>query len=707
MSDGILKWSFGLCFRQEYGGPVPPKDGFMMNETLRTLLALGWLCAAVLTGHDVLAAARIDAPPIMQLVSLPDGEILALTTEKGGLYMSEAGGRKWKRVSGVPDVFIHHVAVLPDGSIHLATADGLLRLKDHGGQWEQVLQGSMARMHVSPDGSGVLLKAWGKGVLAQQAVELSPDAVRRVAEAAGRKQALQAQEGELLRRMGEKSDGANATVDELRERARAYGQWQELQGQIQAAEEDMRQPFPATPGGLADMPVTSASMAPDGTWLAGTSGFGIHRLSAAGGSWEAFSSGLASRWVLTMATAPWGTVYAGTYGAGIFALHPGKSAWQQVDPAFSGTTLQDIAFGAAGQCVAATRGHGLIVSLDQGRTWSGMTDVLPGISVQSVAVGRDGTLWAGTWDKGLHVSTDMGASWDYRPFADEFHVADLAFAADGMGYAVLAGHGLFRTHDDGRHWIRLKMPVRPSKELRLAVDAKRVFLASPVDGLWMSTDRGESWVRDMQGLTEKGVLEVELTAGGALLAIPSEASGLFERSATGEWRLLPMAGEDGLDYSVWDMIFLPDGRAVAFGHQDLLLSGDGGRTWERKRFGQPFASLAVDSRGAIHTRRLLSTFTLRPGGAKWDETSEMPLDAYVFFHPAGPGVWVGARQDSGVDVLAVQGANTVVTQSGLADKRIVALGVAGDGAIFAGLGEGLMVSRDGGRTWQSVAVPGE
>jgi ligand-binding sensor domain-containing protein len=672
---------------------------------------LVWVCVIVMSGPETCPAAdaeiSADVPRTMQLVTLPDGELLALTTEKGGLYMSEAGGRKWKRVSGTPDVFIHHVAVLPDGSIHLATAEGLLRLKDHGGEWEQVLQGSMARMHVSPDGSGVLLKAWGKGVTAQSATELSPDAVRRATEAADRKQALQAQEGELVRRMGEKSGGDNATLDEQRQRARTYGQWQELQGQIQAAEADMRQPFPATPGGLADMPVTSASMAPDGAWLAGTFGFGIHRFSAAGGAWEPFSSGLASRWVLTMATAPWGTVYAGTYGAGIFALHPAKTAWEPVDPVFSGTTVQDIAFGTSGQCVAATRGHGLIVSLDQGNTWSERIDALPGMSVQSVAVAGDGSLWAGTWDKGLYVSSDMGASWDYRPFADEFHVADLAFAADGMGYAVLAGHGLFRTLDHGRQWIRLKMPVRPSKELRLAIDAERVFLGSPVDGLWVSTDKGESWVKDMQGLSEKGVLDVALAPSGTVLAIPSEASGLYERLATGEWRLVPVVGEEGLDYSVWDMIFLPDGRALAFGHQDLLLSGDGGKTWERKHFGQPFKALAVDSKGTIHTRRLLSTFTLRPGADAWEETSEMPLDAYVFFRPVRPGVWVGARQDSGVDVLAVQGANFEVMEGGLVDKRIAALGVAGDGAVFAGFDEGLMVSRDDGLTWQSVEVPGE
>lgn len=630
---------------------------------IRAFLSIfAWVCIATMSGPGICPAAdaeiSADVPRTMQLVVLPGGELLALTTEKGGLYMSEAGGRKWKRVPGTPDAFIHHVAVLPDGSIHLATPEGLLRLRDHGGAWEQVLPGSMARMHVSPDGSEVLLKAWGKGVSVRSARDLSPDADR------------------------------SSTQDDDRAQA-------------------PQQSLPATPGGLTDMPVMSAAMAPDGAWLAGTSGFGVHRFGAEGGVWEPFSTGLASRWVVTMATAPWGTVYAGTYGAGIYALHRGKTVWEPVDPVFSGTTVQDIAFGPAGQCVAATRGHGLIVSLDQGQTWSERIDALPGMSVQSVAVAGDGSLWAATWDKGLYVSSDMGVSWEYRPFADEFHVADLAFAADGMGYAVLAGHGLFRTHDHGRRWIRLKMPVRPSKELRLAIDAQRVFLGSPVDGLWMSTDRGESWVKDMRGLSEKGVLGVACAPSGTLLAIPAEASGLYERLATGEWRLVPMAGEKGLDYSVWDMIFLPDGRALAFGHQDLLLSGDGGKTWERKRFGQPFRALAVDSTGMVHTRRLLSTFTLRPGAEAWEETSEMPLDAYVFFRPARPGVWVGARQDSGVDVLAVQGTNFDVMQGGLADKRITALGIAGDGAVFAGFDEGLMVSRDDGLTWQSVGVPGE
>ena len=670
-----------------------------------------WIFVSVMAGFETCSAAdaevSADAPRTMQLVALPDGELLALTTEKGGLYMSEGGGRKWKRVSGAPDDFIHHVAVLPDGSIHLATPEGLLRLEDHGGQWAQVLRGSVASMHVSPDGGSVLLKAWGRGVFVQSARGVTPDVARRATEAAERSQALQAQEEELVRRMGEKNGGDNATPEELQDRMRTYLEWQETQERIKAAEQATRQSFPSIPGGLADMSVTSASMAPDGAWLAGTFGFGVHRFSALGGTWEPFSQGLASRLVLTMRTAPWGTVYAGTYGAGIFALHPGKAAWESVDPVFSGTIVQDMAFGVDGQCVAATRGHGLIVSHDQGNTWLARIDALPGMTAQSVAVAGDGSLWAGTWDKGLYVSSDMGASWNYRPFADEFHVADLAFAADGMGYAVLAGHGLFRTHDHGRQWIKLKMPVRPSKELCLAIDTDRVFLGSPVDGLWVSADRGESWARDMQGLTEKGVLDVALAPGGTLLAIPSEASGLFERLPTGEWRLVPVAGEDGLEYSVWDMIFLPDGRAVAYGHQDLLLSGDGGRTWERKRFAQAFKALAVDSQGTIHNQRLMSTFTLRPGAAKWDETSEMPLDAYVFFQPAGPRVWVGARQDSGVDVLAVQGATMEVMQNGLVDKRVVALGVAGDGAVFAGFDEGLMVSRDGGRTWQGVAVPGE
>lgn len=681
----------------------------MVIKPLHPLLVILWLCAVLLPGQDACAAAQdrasaADTPPIMQLQPLPDGEILALTPERGGLYRSEGSGRKWARVPGVPDVFIHQVSVLPDGAVYLSTPEGLLRGGHQEGLWEQVLEGPVAAMHASPDGARALVKLWGRGVFVLPTGELNTDSMRRVREADLHRQGLQVKAGEFMRAMREADGGDNATTEELQKKLRAYHQWQETHKEIQAAERAMAQYVLAEEGGLAQMPVTCAALSSDNAWLAGTFGHGVYRSGPAGDGWEPFFAGLPSPLIVSLATAPWGTVYAGTYGAGLFALRPGNSSWEEVHQHLAGTTVQALAFGLAGQCLIATREHGVLLSLDRGASWTKKNEILPGANVQAVAVGRDGVLWAGTWDQGLYLSRDFGASWDYRPFAHEFHVSDIAFAGNGVGYAILAGHGLFRTIDDGRGWLRLKTPVPSAKNLRLAVHGELVFLASPATGLWVSQDKGETWARDMLGLPGDGALDVVLAPAGALLAVPSDASGLFERSAVGEWQLVPMAGEDGLDYSVQMVIFLPDGRGVACGQQDLLLSEDGGKTWSRKRFGQPFKSLAVDLRGTIHTRRLLSTFVLHKGTDTWEEASETPLDAYVFFHPAGPKLWAGARQDSGLDILAVQGGDMEVVASGLAATRIVALGASGDGGIFAALEDGLAVSRDGGGTWLPVEV---
>ena len=683
----------------------------MVIQSLHPLLVVFWLCAALLAGHDACAIAQVkasaDTPPIMQLQALPDGEILALTPERGGLYRSEGSGRKWARVPGVPDAFIHQISVLPDGVVFLSTPEGLLRGGEQEGLWEQVLQGSVAGMQAGPDGGLALVKLWGRGVFVLPTGALSTDAVRQAREAELRRQGLQVKAGEFMRAMRDADGGDNATTEELQKKLRTYRLWQETQEEIKAAGRATAQYALAEEGGLARMPVTCAAATPGNVWLAGTFGHGVYRSDPTGDAWESFSTSLPSPLVVSLATAPWGTVYAGTYGAGLFALRPGGSSWEEVHPHFAGTIVQALAFGPEGQCLAATRGHGVLLSLDRGASWTGKNEILPETNVQAVAVGQDGALWAGTWDQGLYLSRNFGAAWDYRPFAHEFHVSDIVFAGEGVGYAILAGHGLFRTIDDGRGWIRLRMPVPSAKNLRLAVQGKLVLLASPVDGLWVSPDKGATWARHMQGLAGDGALDVVLSPAGVLLAVPSDASGLFERSAAGEWRLVPMAGEDTLDYSVRMVIFLPDGRGVACGQQDLLLSEEGGENWSRKRFGQPFKSLAVDSRGTIHTRRLLSTFVLHTGTDTWKETSETPLDAYVFFHPAGEGLWAGARQDSGLDILAVRDGDMEVVASGLAASRIVALGVSGDGGIFAALEGGLAVSRDGGATWLPVEVLGE
>ncbi len=675
------------------------KRFFAMLVMILGIFPLATARASEGPGDDV----PVDVPRIMQVRILPEGGLIALSQEKGGLYRSLPGGTGWRKVA-VPEVFIHHLAIHPDGTVYLASDDGLFR--SQGKSWERVLQGPIASIHFSPDGDKVLIKAWGRGVYMLDRADFTAVTVRRAEDLARRKSELEQRSRSLMTLMGEKYNSDNATQEEVTAQLSHYRQWQEAQSEIQALEGEQRNASMAAPGFLPDASVTCAAMTSQGAWLAGTFGHGVFGGRPGHREWQPLSTGLASRWIMSMATAPWGTVYAGTYGGGLWAWRADRSDWVMVSSLPAESAIVDMAFGRQGLWTVATQNHGVFVSLDRGQNWA-VSDLAAGLSVQSVTVEPQGQIWAGTWNGGLYVSADQGSSWRHRPFAHVVRPVGLAVDAGGTAYAALAGLGFFRSDNGGRVWTYLSTPVRPAKNLSLAVDRKGgILLGSRLDGLWRSEDQGRTWTSDMRGLPEGGVNHVAVSPTGLILAVPSDASGLFVRSDGGEWSLVPMAGEEDWDYSVWETRFLPDGRYLAFGYQDLVVSVDSGRTWRRERFGQAFRRLAMDMTGAVFTERMMSTFVLEPeaGERGWVDAGQIPSDACDTFVPAGERLWLGAGLAGGLRLLEVQDGAMAVLWQGLVGQKIHSMVASPDGAIFVGLEDGLMVTRDGGQTWARVAI---
>lgn len=695
----------------------------VFHESIRVALVVLFTAMAPIgfcSARDMTSDPSADAPRIMQILALPDGRIAALTPEKGGLYVSEPSGRVWHQWPEVPEVFIHHLALGPDQAPYLATPGGLLRWENQSQSWDRVMDGAVSRIFFGPPGSDVetataLIKPWGLELVGAPTRVLTADRLQedRAARDKAREEraALERKAGELgreLRTLMPPSASQDLSLEESRDRMKKFAQWQALKRQVAALDrESDTDPRINMSQGLHGNPVQSAVIRTEGDWFAATFGQGVFRSRALGAPWEPASRGLTSPWILTLALSPQGTLYAGTYGGGLFHWTDEDSRWSMTDPLFEGADIQELAFGRRGEVLAAGARSGLFLSLDQGRSWRQVVNDLPANDVQSVAVGTDGSLWAGLWEQGLFVSNDSGVSWRYRPFAHVEHVADLAFSEDGIGYAVLAGLGVFRSLDGGNRWMRLHAPVRPARDLRLAVAPDgRVFLGSPREGLWSSDSRGEQWARDMGGLTGEGVQAIMVSPAGTLLTIPADASGLYERSESGQWRLIPLIDEDekGWSYSVWELLFLPDGRGVAAGHTDMLLSDDGGRTWARKHFGQPFRALAVDASGTIYTQRLMSTFALRRGTEEWEEVLNIPLDAYRFFRALDQKHWIAARLEIGVDLLVAERDSLTVSGTGLMSRRVLSLSVAPNGSVFAGFRDGILVSRDRGQSWQPVRL---
>jgi hypothetical protein len=663
---------------------------------LAALLALVRTDAGAQGDASAVAAARDDIPKIQQLLALPGGRTVVLTTEKGGLYLSDSGGGGWRKAEGVPEVFVNRASLAPDGGVYLATPEGLYTFSN--GKWRKSAEGAFSGIFFNGEGSGAMLRYWGLGLHFLDAGGMTAESLQAMQDAAARHAAMAGEEEELKRQMARLPRDDAATLEEKRAVMRVYAQWQDLE---KRKEETARQAEAALPvramGGLPEGASVVGAIPWEGGWLAGVFGHGVFGLADGSRHWSPRQDGLPGPWVLVLEASPWGQAFAGFFGAGLLTLDPGSTVWRRVEGVPADCTVQAVSFGPGGQVLAGTRERGALFSPDRGRTWTPG----PGGNVQGVAVGADGSLWVGLWEGGLRVSTDGGASWKPRPFAHVGHVADTAFSGSGRGFAVLVGLGLLVTADNGASWSQAELPVRPARDVRLALDRDgRLFAASPREGLFVSADNGATWARDIQGLPDGGVMAVAEAPGGVILAIPGDGSGLFARGGSGEWDLVPLADEDGSDYGVWDLAFLPGNRAMAFGPQDLVLSEDGGRTWRRHRFGQTMRDVAVDASGTIFTRRMMSAFALRPGVEGAEEVPAIPSDAYRLLRQAGGGRWLGARLDGGLDVLEERGAALAPVAGHAPGSVVTSLAAGADGALFAGLEDGMIVSTDGGRTWR-------
>lgn len=222
--------------------------------------------------------------------------------------------------------------------------------------------------------------------------------------------------------------------------------------------------------------------------------------------------------------------------------------------------------------VVGERGH-ILVSRDDGETWSQSEvptkTMLTGIWMHDErlgwAVGHDETILltsdgGATWELvrsdpeaerplldvwfrddrhgfavgaygAFLVTEDGGATWTERPIGeDDFHLNQIAAAADGRLYlAAEAGH-LYRSDDGGASWSALEAPYGGSFFGVLPL-ADGGLLAFGLRGhLFRSEDRGASWQRLDIGTEATLMAGVELDGGRVLLA---GLAGTVLRSADG------------------------------------------------------------------------------------------------------------------------------------------------------------------------------
>ncbi|MFN7923010.1 MAG: hypothetical protein U0Q16_23105 [Bryobacteraceae bacterium] len=383
-----------------------------------------------------------------------------------GMYRSADGGRTWTKLMGSAEASFRTYVIAQDpgeaNRVFAGTSDGLLRSTDGGTTWRKLRPGLVKAIAFDGGRAGRLYAATGAGLIrsddsgdtfqtiqngygARQLVQWLPAGSRlTVWDALDRGAAWASGDGgETWQRGAASSNAAAAAPRVVTVRRRmANGKTRMIRKQVAA-------PAPAPAGARIGLAVHASVARGDASRVA-IAGESFLAASHDGGkTFESVPSpGAATTAVLARANELWVATSRGVFKRGWKA----PATWIPVTlEALAGESVR-ILDESGNAIVAASQRRGA-VSIDGGVTWKTLSPVAP---------------------------------------SAEFY----DFAATGRYLLAATSHGLFRSQDSGRSWLRASEPG-PDTVHQVFVHPARpdvAFLAQ-FDSVWTSTDGGQTWRR--------------------------------------------------------------------------------------------------------------------------------------------------------------------------------------------------------------------
>lgn len=241
---------------------------------------------------------------------------------------------------------------------------------------------------------------------------------------------------------------------------------------------------------------------------------------------------------------------------------------------------------------------------DGGRTWQHLNGIPRGFKITALAVSpdyeRDGIiLAAGKGRSGVSIlrSDDRGETWKavYNAFALESttgiaEVTVLAFPPDfATSQAVFAWLdyvGLLVSSDGGRSW-RLRageMNNYSAQALTFSPDGQQLYLAALYGYVFVSSDRGDSWIDLSDRIPDMRVWSSDLLFDASGMLYLASDIGIYRSRDAGEtWQRanagLPIDPTTGSPYGVRALATHQGTIYAALGQGGVFASTDQGNTW--------------------------------------------------------------------------------------------------------------------------------
>jgi photosystem II stability/assembly factor-like uncharacterized protein len=229
----------------------------------------------------------------------------------------------------------------------------------------------------------------------------------------------------------------------------------------------------------------------------------------------------------------------------------------------------------SGAKIFAGTSNGFLVSSDQGQSWTKLRVTQGGVLIYALAVSGS-RLFAGT-DMGVFLSTDDGRSWTRS--SENLRSSQGVFSLAVSGTNILAGCDsgyIYLSPDLGQSWTMVNAGKDP-KYVALRTIVLNVggagaphLIAGRYDGLFVSTNRGQTW-RPTSVTSQVYSLSV---VGSAIFA-GVDGAVFISRDNGQSWA----PTDAGLDKSYPVSAFAMKGDRIYLAGNGVYVSSDGGRSW--------------------------------------------------------------------------------------------------------------------------------
>jgi photosystem II stability/assembly factor-like uncharacterized protein len=275
-------------------------------------------------------------------------------------------------------------------------------------------------------------------------------------------------------------------------------------------------------------------------------------------------------------------------------------------------------------------------------------------------------------------------------------------------YAGSFGFGLFRSNDRGTTWVKSGEGVSDPFILSLATAKDgTVYVGTFREGVFRSTDQGKTWQSVNSGLKRKEVKTL-LAVGNVLYA--GTADGVYGLNRAGDRWTVVTSGLD--EILVHALAQSADGTLYAgtSGKGVLRFKADSSG-WVRLRHGLKdhegmienfIRVLTIDPEGGIYAGTFDGgVFRSHDGGDTWRPISRsLPNDSIrgIVFNNRGLFVATG----HGIFKTTDKGRQWVPLNNGLTSMAVQVLVESPSGSLYAGTNAGAFRSDDDGKSWSAI-----